>query len=90
MIVDFYTITAEMEIVKRQKMKYLIKKKKQEEKMSESILITRNVPIRYTVDVCVTGAGPGGIAAAVVAASAAAVSVMSLFIRFPPFVVIRL
>lgn len=57
-----------MEIVKRQKMKYLIKKKKQEEKMSESILITRNVPIRYTVDVCVTGAGPGGIAAAVVAA----------------------
>ena len=34
----------------------------------ETIRFEKDIPIRYTPDVCVTGAGPGGIAAAVTAA----------------------
>lgn len=34
----------------------------------KEIAVTRRIPVRYTVDVCVVGAGPAGIAAAVTAA----------------------
>ena len=34
----------------------------------KEVAVTRRIPVRYTVDVCVVGAGPAGIAAAVTAA----------------------
>ncbi len=36
--------------------------------MADSIRFSRDVPVRHSVDVCVVGAGPGGVAAAVFAA----------------------
>ncbi len=36
--------------------------------MSETIQYTRSVPVEYTVDVCVAGGGPAGLAAAITAA----------------------
>lgn len=36
--------------------------------MTEKITFSQSVPVRYDVDICITGAGPGGIAAAVTAA----------------------
>lgn len=40
--------------------------------MADSIRFSRDVPVRHSVDVCVVGAGPGGIAAAVFAARSGA------------------
>ena len=34
----------------------------------EQLTIHRNIPVKYTADLCVAGAGPAGIAAAVTAA----------------------
>ena len=34
----------------------------------KEITVTRRLPVKYTVDLCVVGAGPAGIAAAVTAA----------------------
>lgn len=36
--------------------------------MSESITLTKTIPVRHQVDVCVAGGGPAGVAAAVTAA----------------------
>ena len=34
----------------------------------EQISVTRHIPVKYTADICVVGAGPAGVAAAVTAA----------------------
>ena len=38
----------------------------------EQLTIHRNIPVKYTADLCITGAGPAGIAAAVTAARGSA------------------